>query len=109
MNLNNMEEVQLRLSPNGRGAFVLDHAGDLLARMDIGISGGNLTAYHTEVSDKLKGQGVGSKLLSAMVAYARQNKLQVIALCPFVQAQFKRNPEKYADIWNQHWHTKKRN
>ena len=39
-----------------------------------------------------------------MVEYVRANKLKVIALCPFVNAQFKRHPEQYADIWNQNWH-----
>ncbi len=83
---------------------MLEEAGERLAEMAIGISGENLTVYHTEVSDKLKGQGVASKLLATMVDYARQHKLKVIALCPYVLAQFKRHPEQYADVWNQDWH-----
>ena len=74
--------------------------------MAISISGSNLTVYHTEVSDKLKGQGVAGQLLSTMVNYARENKLKVIPLCPYVSAQFKRHPEQYQDVWNQHWHSK---
>ena len=69
------------------------------------IADGNLTVYHTEVSDELKGQGVAAKLLAEMVKYVRENHLMVIALCPYVHAQFKRHPELYTDIWNQHWHT----
>lgn len=99
-----MKDIELKLENNGKGAFVLDEAGERLAEMAIGISGGNLTVYHTEVSDKLKGQGVASKLLATMVDYARQHKLKVIALCPYVLAQFKRHPEQYADVWNQDWH-----
>jgi predicted GNAT family acetyltransferase len=34
-----------------------------------------------------------------MAAYARGHHLKVIPLCPFVNAQFKRHPEEYADIW----------
>ena len=41
-----------------------------------------------------------------VVTYAREHKLKVIALCPYVSVQFKRHPQKYADIWNQHWHEK---
>jgi predicted GNAT family acetyltransferase len=34
-----------------------------------------------------------------MVDYARGNHLKVIALCPFVHAQFARHPHDYEDIW----------
>jgi predicted GNAT family acetyltransferase len=99
-----MNDIQLKLDPNGKGAFVIDDNNERVAEMAIGIAGGNLTVYHTEVSEKLKGQGIATKLLETMVAYARANKLKVIALCPYVHAQFKRHPEQYADIWNQSWH-----
>ena len=98
-----MNDITLKLD-NNKGAFVIDEAGEQLAEMAIGISGSNLTVYHTEVSDKLKGQGVASKLLSTMVAYAREHNLNVIPLCPYVLAQFKRHPEQYQDVWNQDWH-----
>ncbi|HEY8934845.1 MAG TPA: GNAT family N-acetyltransferase [Cyclobacteriaceae bacterium] len=97
-------DIQLKINDNGKGSFFIDNDGDRLAEMVIGVSGDNLTVYHTEVSDKLKGQGIASKLLETMVDYVRKHNLKVIALCPFVLAQFKKNPEKYADIWNQHWH-----
>lgn len=99
-----MDEIELKLEDNGRGSFVIDRDGERLAEMVIAIDKGNLTVYHTEVSEKLKGQGVGSKLLATMVDYSRKNQLKVIALCPFVSAQFKRHPELYADVWNQNWH-----
>ncbi len=98
-----MDEIQLKLEPNGQGAFVIERDGERLAEMVIAVDKQNLTVYHTEVSEKLKGQGAASKLLSTMVDYAREHQLKVIALCPFVSAQFKRHPELYSDIWNQHW------
>lgn len=101
-----MSSIELKLESNGRGAFVIEEAGERIAEMAISISGGNLTVFHTEVSDKLKGQGVAGQLLSTMVTYARDHNLKVIALCPYVNAQFKRHPEQYQDIWNQHWHNK---
>lgn len=97
-------EVVLKLEGNGRGAFVVEVGGERLAEMVIGIMGSNLTVYHTEVSEKLKGQGVAAQLLSTMVAYARAQQLKVIALCPYVNAQFKRHASEYQDIWNQNWH-----
>jgi predicted GNAT family acetyltransferase len=98
------DEIELKLESNGTGAFVIEEAGARIAEMKIGIAGDNLTVYHTEVSEKLKGKGIAAKLLSAMVAYAREHHLKVIALCPYVSAQFKRHPEQYADIWYQDWH-----
>jgi predicted GNAT family acetyltransferase len=99
-----MNEIELKLESNGKGAFVIEEGSERIAEMAIGISGSNMTVFHTEVSDKLKGQGVAAKLLSTMVQYARDKNLKVIALCPYVNAQFKRHPEQYADVWNQSWH-----
>lgn len=93
-----MGDIRLKLNDVGRGAFVIESEGEPVAEMVIGIQNGNLTVYHTEVAEILKGQGIASKLLSAMVAYAREKKLMVIALCPYVLAQFKRHPELYVDI-----------
>ena len=101
-----MNDIELKLDTNGKGAFVIAEGGNRIAEMAIGISGNNLTVFHTEVSDKLKGQGIAAKLLSTMVQYARDNNLKVIALCPYVNAQFKRHPEQYQDVWNQQWHKK---
>ncbi len=99
-----MNEIELKLEPNGRGAFVIEENGERIAEMEIGIANGNLTVYHTEVADKLKGKGVATKLMEAMTGYARENNLKVVALCPYVNAQFRRHPDQYADIWNQDWH-----
>lgn len=97
-------DIQLKLNDIGRGAFVIEKDGERVAEMEVGIQNGNLTVYHTEVSEALKGQGVAKKLLASMVAYARENNLKVIPLCPYVHAQFKRDREKYADVWNKTWH-----
>jgi predicted GNAT family acetyltransferase len=94
-----MEEIKLELNDRGRGSFYITEGDDRIAFMEIGIGDGRLTAYHTEVSPKAEGKGLAKKLLSHMAAYAREHHLKVIPLCPFVNAQFKRHPEEYADIW----------
>ena len=101
-----MSDIALKLDTDGRGSFFIDQAGERLAEMVISITDNNLTVFHTEVSEKLKGQGIASKLLSTMADYAREHKLKVIPLCPYVSAQFKRHPELYNDIWNKDWHSK---
>jgi len=101
-----MNDIQLKLDQSGKGAFVIEENGERLAEMEIRVSGNDLTVYHTEVSEKLKGQGVASKLLAHMVDYVRKNHLKVIALCPYVHVQFTRHEAQYADIWNKTWHNK---
>lgn len=99
-----MSEVQLDINDSGKGAFFIDEEGQRVGEMVIGIAANNLTVYHTEVSEKLKGQGVSTRLLATMVEYARAHNLKVIPLCPYVSAQFKRHPEQYEDVWNRSWH-----
>jgi len=43
---------------------------------------------HTEVNDDYRGQGIGKKILMHIVDYARENKIQIIPLCPFAKSVF---------------------
>jgi predicted GNAT family acetyltransferase len=95
-----MNDVQLVINDKGHGAFLIMDGREKIGEMVIGINGSDLTVYHTEISPKEEGKGLAKKLLEEMVAYARQKKLSVIPMCPYVHAQFKRHPDQYADIWN---------
>lgn len=94
-----MDDIELRLNEKGHGGFYAVQDGGQLGEMVISISGKDLTVYHTEVDPKAEGKGLAKNLLSTMVEYVRENGLQVIPLCPYVLAQFKRHPQQYADIW----------
>lgn len=94
-----MEEVKLILDEKKHGRFYINENGEQIAEMVIGISGNDLTVYHTEVLPNGEGKGLAKELLKTMVDYARKNNLKVIALCPYVFAQFKRHPDEYSDIW----------
>ncbi len=94
-----MENVTLHLNEKGHGAFIIKDADKKIGEMVVGVAENTLTVYHTEVQPEYEGKGVGKLLLTAMVAYARAHSLQVIPLCVYVLAQFKRHPELYADIW----------
>ena len=99
-----MNDIKIKLKDNGQGAFVIEEGDVRLAEMEMAVNNGNLTIYHTEVADELKGKGVATQLVSTMAAYAREKQLKVIPLCPYVLAQFKRHEDQYADIWNKSWH-----
>lgn len=94
-----MEEVKLNLNEKRHGAFSVTEGAEQMGEMVVGISGADLTVYHTEVATRAEGKGYAKKLLNEMVEYARKNNLKVIPLCPYVHAQFKRHPEEYADVW----------
>lgn len=53
---------------------------------------------HTEVSDKLGGQGIGRKLVDAGVQFARAKGYQIVPQCPYALSVFQKTPE-YADVW----------
>ena len=97
-----MNEIQF-YKEGDRAKFFLEEDGEEVGEMQIGFRDGNMTVYHTEVADHLKGKGVAAQLLKAMVTYARENSLKVIALCPYVYAQFMRHPDEYSDVWNKDW------
>lgn len=52
-----------------------------------------ITVKHTKVSDELKGEGVGRKLLDQLVEKARKENFKIKAECSYVQHVF----EKYDD------------
>lgn len=99
-----MNLIELQLDSNMRGAFVINDGSNRLAEMNVAISDGNVIVFHTKVSDHLRGQGVGARLVETMVEYAKKNTLKVVPLCSYVRAQFEKDTNKYADLWNQHWH-----
>jgi uncharacterized protein len=102
-----MSDIKIVFENNDRGAFVVDENDERVAEMVFARNGTNLIIYHTQVSEKLKGKGTAGALLERMVNFAREENLQVVPLCPYVLAQFKRHPERYEDIWNKHWHETK--
>lgn len=95
-----MDEVKLDLNEKGQGAFYIMEGEEQIGEMAVAASGNNLVVYHTEVLTKAEGKGYAKKLLQAMADHARKNGMQVVPLCPYVHAQFKRHEEQYADIWN---------
>lgn len=94
-----MTTIKLELDEKMHGAFNLYEEGEKLGEMVISIRDNNLTVYHTEIDPSAGGKGYAKLLLEYMVNYSRENNFKVIALCPYVHAQFKRHPDEYADIW----------
>ena len=48
---------------------------------------------HTHVEPAFGGQGLGKRMVLAAVAYARENELKIIPLCPFAKSVFDKEAE----------------
>jgi len=89
-----------QIEHSAKGAFLIVENNERLAEMTYSRAGDSLIIIdHTEVSDKLRGQGAGKKLVLAAVEYARKNNLKILPLCPFAKATFDRTPEIH-DVLN---------
>ena len=63
-----------------------------MAVMEFTMAGSDkLIIDHTDVDDRLRGQGAGKKLLDRLIEYVRKNNIKVIPLCPFAKSVFEKD------------------
>lgn len=92
-------EIQEKHHLTNGSFYIQDESRNTLAELTYAIPDDNqLLIQHTEVSDKLAGQGVGRKLVDAAVQYARQKNFMIIPQCPYAKSVFTKTPE-YEDVW----------
>jgi uncharacterized protein len=58
---------------------------------------GTILLVHTEVDPAFAGQGLGERLVAAVLADLRARGLKLVPLCPFVRAYLRRHPDQ-ADL-----------
>lgn len=76
-----------------RGEFFIMRGGKRIAEMTYRKADeSRIVIDHTEVDPSLRGQGIARRLVDTAVAWARQNNTKVAATCPYVVAQFARDP-----------------
>ncbi|MFN7258327.1 MAG: GNAT family N-acetyltransferase [Cyclobacteriaceae bacterium] len=89
-----------QIEHGSKGAFVIDDGFERLAEMTYSKSGEKIIIIdHTDVSDKLRGQGAGKQLVVKAVEYARINHIKILQLCPFARSVFDKSPE-LSDVLN---------
>jgi uncharacterized protein len=59
---------------------------------------GRRTFTHTEIDDAYEGQGLGSTLVRFVLDDARERRLEVIPVCPFVRAYIAGHQDDYLDL-----------
>ena len=70
----------------------MDRRDDLFS-----FGSGVITVDHTEVDDKLRGEGIGQDLVKTAVEYARANNLKIRPVCPYTKKVIDNTPE-YQDV-----------
>ena len=70
-------------------------SGDALAVYR--LADGVMTFTHTEVPSVLRGRGIGSQMMRAVLDDVRQQGMKVVPRCPFVADYIERHPE-YEDL-----------
>ncbi|MEO0472338.1 MAG: GNAT family N-acetyltransferase [Bacteroidota bacterium] len=77
-----------------KGSFYILVDGERLAEMTYSRAGEHMMIIdHTDVSDKLRGQGVGKQLVEHAVEYARTHSIRIMPLCPFAKSVFQKHKE----------------
>ncbi|MEM7656439.1 MAG: GNAT family N-acetyltransferase [Bacteroidota bacterium] len=77
-----------------KGAFFVEVDGEKLAEMTYSKAGDTrIIIDHTEVDDRLRGQGAGKQLVEAAVNMAREQGKKILPLCPFARSVFQKSPE----------------
>ncbi len=92
-------EIKREIDKNG-GKFFIEKDSRQVAELVFNIDGNIIDAHHTGVLPELEGQGVAAKLFDEMVKYAREKGYKVNPSCSYIHAKFRRNPEKFSDIWS---------
>lgn len=81
-------EVQLTIDDK-KGFFYIEVDGEQEAMMTFVFAGDDkIIIDHTEVNPGNEGKGLGKKMVTKAVEYARKNNLKIIPLCPFAKSVF---------------------
>ena len=87
------EEVHLRINDN-KGAFYIEVEGKQEAMMTFVFAGEDkIIIDHTEVNQGNEGKGFGKKMVTKAVEFAREKRIKIVPLCPFVKSFFDKTPE----------------
>ena len=82
----------------GRNRFELLVDGDYAGRADYRVRDGVVVIVHSEVDERFRGQGLGSKLVTRTLDLLRSRGEKVKVVCPFFAAYVEKHPDEYADI-----------
>ena len=84
--------MTVRDNPDRR-RFEIDLGDGQFAFAEYTLPEGKIMFTHTEVPESHEGRGLGTELIEAGLAAARDRGLQVIPICPFFAAYMRKHAE----------------
>ena len=99
-----MSEAPIVRDNPDRNQFEIDLGDGEFAYAKYNLLPGAIRFYHTVVPESHGGQGLGTALIKAGLAAARQRGLKVIPICPFFRAYLKKHPEEQDLVPTEHRH-----
>ena len=87
-----------------RHRFEIDLGNGEFAFAAYNLLPGAIRLHHTEVPQNHGGKGLGTALVRAGLAAARERGLKVIPICPFFRAYLKKHPEEQDLVPPEHRH-----
>jgi hypothetical protein len=82
----------MKINRGSKSFYYGDSEENPSAEMSYVLTGEKLMIIdHTYVSEELKGQGVGNRLLNEVVDWARNEGRKIMPLCPFAKAQMEKH------------------
>jgi predicted GNAT family acetyltransferase len=97
------DQIIVRDNPE-HSRFEIDLGGGEYAFAAYNLLPGAIRFYHTVVPESHGGQGLGTALIRAGLAAARERGLKVIPICPFFRAYLKKHPEEQDLVPSEHRH-----
>jgi predicted GNAT family acetyltransferase len=85
--------------------FEIDLGGGEFAIAEYTLPAGKIMFTHTEVPSSHEGQGLGTTLIEAALASARERHLKVIPICQFFAAYMAKH-EAVQDLLDDSWRTR---
>ena len=89
-----MTEAPIVVDNPARHQFEIDLGGGKVAYAKYNLLSGAIRFYHTVVPESHQGQGLGTALIRAGLASARERGLRVIPICPFFAAYIQKHREE---------------
>jgi predicted GNAT family acetyltransferase len=89
--MSSTQQVHVEDAPS-RGRFEISVDGQVVGTATYHVDAGVMTLPHTEVSPAVAGRGLGTVLVAAVLAAARERHLSVLPYCSFVRHYLQQHP-----------------